>query len=460
MKSIKSLLCCLLCFSLTACDEQHTIKEIDTPTLLANLDNPDIVIIDAREDSLYNGFKEPYAKRGGHIKGAIQFRCNWFERIEASKFEQFATQKGITKQKKLVIYDTDPESLACISAEFAAKGYQVQLFKEFVSYANVDDYPMAFFPNFQYSVSPKWLNQLLKGEKPESYHNQQFMLFEVSWGELGKAKSYTQHITGAYHFDTNWVEDSAPIWNLSDPKIIEQNLLKNGITKDKTIVLYSDNPLAAYRIFWVLKWAGVEDVRVLNGNLSTWMDEGFATETKVNIPQPETRFGAVIPANPQINIALPQQAFQQQQNGLKLISSRTWEEYIGEQSGDDAIHNTGEPLGAIWGFAGSAPSNMADFYDPDDTLRNPKEIVELWKSQQIYATDHLAFYCGTGWRASVPWFITQLLAWENSAVYDGGWNAWQMEPHLPVQKGSIGKIKPDAKNDSGRLLKKSNSCRG
>lgn len=72
------------------------------------------------------------------------------------------------------------------------------------------------------------------------------------------------------------------------------------------------------------------------------------------------------------------------------------------------------------GFSGSAPSNVADFYDPDDTLRNPKEIVALWQGQHIQQDDQLAFYCGTGWRASVPWFMTQLLGWQNTAVYDGG----------------------------------------
>ncbi len=56
---------------------------------------------------------------------------------------------------------------------------------------------------------------------------------------------------------------------------------------DKTIILYSDNQLAAYRVFWVLKWAGVKDVRVLNGNLSTWMDANLPTETTVNTPKPD-----------------------------------------------------------------------------------------------------------------------------------------------------------------------------
>lgn len=93
------------------------------------------------------------------------------------------------------------------------------------------------------------------------------------------------------------------MYNLANPQQIEQNLLQHGITKDKTIVLYSDNPLAAYRVFWALKWAGVENVRVLNGNLATWIDAGFPTETKVNQPLPKTAFGTTIPANPQINIS-------------------------------------------------------------------------------------------------------------------------------------------------------------
>ena len=42
---------------------------------------------------------------------------------------------------------------------------------------------------------------------------------------------------------------------------------------------------------------------------------------------------------------------------------------------------------------------MADYYDPDSTLRNPNEIFALWKTQGIEQGDKLAFYCGTGWRA-------------------------------------------------------------
>ncbi|MEE6031752.1 rhodanese-like domain-containing protein [Avibacterium paragallinarum] len=457
MKMKPILLAVAVSVALSACDDR-TVKVIDTPELLKQLENPDFVIVDTRQDSLYNGFKDKNATRGGHIKGAVQFSCDWIGNIQPEKFESFAAGKGITKEKNLVFYDSNADNLDCVTAEFAAKGYKVHRFNDFISYANAD-YPLESFANFQYSVSPQWVNAALKGEKPETLTNDKVMLFEVSWGSLENAKSYTQHIVGAYHFNTDWVEND-PVWNLSSPEVIEQNLLKNGITKDKTVILYSDNQLAAYRIFWALKWAGVEDVRVLNGNLGTWVDAGLPTETQVNIPQPERQFGTKIPANPHIDIATPQQVIDAQKQGLKLISNRAWDEYTGKISGYDYILGKGEPQGAIWGFAGTDSSNLADYYDPDNTLRNPNEIFALWQTQGIHKGDKLAFYCGTGWRAGVSWFITQLAGWQDTAIYDGGWNAWQMDSKYPVQKGAPNnQSKPDSQNDFGKVMKKGNSCK-
>ena len=443
MKLKLTLLATSLAF-LTACNDK-SVKEIGIDELVKNLDNPEFVVVDGRQDSLYNGFKDGDAQRGGHIKGAVQFRCDWLPQIADDKFETFAKNKGINKEKTVVFYDTNAEQLSCLSKKFADKGYKVREFKAFKEYANSDK-PLEAFPNFQYSVSPEWVNAVIKGEKPETYANNDFMVFHVGWGPVEKAESYKQHIPGAFHFNTDWVEND-PVWNLSEPKVIEQNLLNAGINKDKTIILYSDNQLAAYRIFWALKWAGVEDVRVLNGNFATWTKAGFPAEATVNTPTPVSEFGAVIPVNPQINISMPADAMARQQQGLKLISNRAWDEYTGKISGYDYIPGKGEPQGAIWGFAGSDSSNMADYYDLDGTLRNPNEIFALWKGQNINQGDQLAFYCGTGWRAGVSWFMTQLAGWKDTYVYDGGWNAWQMDSTFPVQKGAPNEmVKPDSKN--------------
>lgn len=69
-------------------------------------------------------------------------------------------------------------------------------------------------------------------EKPETLDNDKVMLFEVSWGDLEHAKAYTQHIVGAYHFNTDWVEND-PVWNLSAPDVIEKIYLPMALPKIK-----------------------------------------------------------------------------------------------------------------------------------------------------------------------------------------------------------------------------------
>lgn len=454
----KSALAFSIALGLFGCDNQQ-VKTLSQQEFLQAQQDPTVVIVDTRGDSLYNGFKSPNAARGGHIPNAVQFTVDWLDAIQPEYFEQFAADKGITKEKTLVLYDDNADNLERMSAEFLAKGYKVKLFKDFIQYTRNANAPLEKFPNYQLLVSASWLKAALDGKSPETDSGNPIMVFHVSWGDVDKASGYKQHVSGAYHFNTDWVEEG-PVWNLSAPKVIEANLLKNGITKDKTIVLYSENQLAAFRVLWALKWAGVEDVRILNGGVNAWINNEYPIDTTVNTPQPETQFGTSIPAHPEWDIETAQEAHQRQHNdGVKLVSIRSWDEYLGKVSGYDYIPSKGEPEGAIWGYAGTDASNVADYYDPDGSLRNPKEIFKLWEAQGLHQGDKLAFYCGTGWRAGIPWFMTQLAGWDNTMIYDGGWNAWQMDKSLPVLKSSPAMNKPDAKNFFGTTPKTGNSCK-
>lgn len=448
-----------LAMLVSACGEVNQAKIISQQELLELQTQPNVLLVDTRGDSHYNGFKSPQATRGGHLPQAIQFTTDWLEAINPDYFEQFAADKGITKDKTLIFYDHNADNLDRISAEFVARGYQVRLFKDFVQYTQDPALPLEAFPHYQLLVSASWLKEALAGLRPETDQGKEIMVFHVSWGDVEQAAGYKQHIPGAYHFNTDWIENG-PLWNLSDPAVIEQNLTQNGISKDKTLVLYSENPLAAFRVFWALRWAGVEDVRILNGGMNAWINNEYPIEFNQNTPTPVNAFGATIPANPQINIASAQEAFQQQQQGLKLVSIRSWDEYLGKTSGYDYIPSKGEPQGAIWGYAGTDASNVADYYDPDGSLRNPYEIFALWQSQGIRQGDKLAFYCGTGWRAGIPWFMTQLAGWENTVIYDGGWNAWQMDHSLPVSQREHQDLpKPNAHNFFGTTPRTGLSCK-
>src|SRR5262245_33237817 len=48
----------------------------------------------------------------------------------------------------------------------------------------------------------------------------------------------------------------------------------------------------------------------------------------------------------------------------------------------------------------------------------------------------VAFYCGTGWRASEAFFYAYLMGWPTIAVYDGGWWAWVQDPANPIAVGA------------------------
>jgi molybdopterin synthase sulfurtransferase len=82
--------------------------------------------------------------------------------------------------------------------------------------------------------------------------------------------------------------------------------------------------------------------------------------------------------------------------------------------------------GARWGRAGGNGdvNSMSAYQDADGTMRDAAEIEALWCEAGIHAGRQVAFYCGTGWCASLPFFYAWVMGWERIAVFDGGWFEW------------------------------------
>ncbi|EPZ53691.1 rhodanese-like domain protein [[Clostridium] sordellii ATCC 9714] len=152
-------------------------------------------------------------------------------------------------------------------------------------------------------VSPQWVQSVIDKNQPDSKN---YIIGEVSWGTYKDSPTYTKgHIPGAIHIDTSSVE-SEPIWNISDPKVVEKNMLDLGITKDKTVILYGNDISAVSRVAYAYLWAGVENVKVLNGGIEAWEKAGYKTETKVEKPTPAKDFGTTVPAHPEYWMSIDQ----------------------------------------------------------------------------------------------------------------------------------------------------------
>ena len=282
-------------------------------------------------------------------------------------------------------------------------------------------------------VSPEWVQSVIDGNQPESKN---YTILEASWGTYKDSPTYKKgHIPGALHVDTSSVE-SEPIWNISDPKVVEKGMLDLGVTKDKTVIIYGNDISAASRVAYAYLWAGVDNVKVLNGGIDAWKKAGYKTETTVEKATPAKDFGTTVPAHPEylMSIETVQDKLKNDKN-FRLVSIRSKEEFDGKTSGYSYIDRAGEPKGAVWGHAGSDPYNMQDYLHKDGTVITANEMEKLWSDSNFNKSNELSFYCGTGWRAAVPWLIAYDAGWEGMTVYDGGWNEWQMNNNLPVQVG-------------------------
>ena len=87
---------------------------------------------------------------------------------------------------------------------------------------------------------------------------------------------------------------------------------------------------------------------------------------------------------------------------------RTWSEHIGKVSGYNYIGPAGRIAGDVWGNCGTDAYHMQHYRNVDNTMRAYPEIAANWAEAGITPDKWVAFYCGTGWRASETWFYAYL----------------------------------------------------
>ena len=325
-------------------------------------------------------------------------------------------------------------------------------------------------PKRQVYVSPEWYKSAAEGQQSGYEH---VFLAEVAYGKTENDKAYNEaHIPGAVHINSDAVEYDD--WNLDgidDQQLYEETEVKpednfnirsakqlgeflknNGITKDTKVVLYgrSASDSSVTRVAFAMLYAGVEDVKVIDGGMTAWNKLGLPTETKVNEATAggtDYTFGTTIPAHPEY-ILSTDDAKEKLQNdaNFRLVSIRSEKEFRGEETGYSYIKYAGEPLGAVWGHN----------TDDGSYIENGK-VVGLNKVKSILAEsdssldNELSFYCGTGWRATIPFLICYQNGIKNISVFDGGWWAWQVNWQKEPENWPIQKVSPKDAKTYGQL---------
>lgn len=309
-------------------------------------------------------------------------------------------------------------------------------------------------------VSAQELHELL--QKKES-GQQPPVVIEVGWG--GPEDYYNKgHIPGAIHVNTDEIEydlfkprattkpkelersttpeedlakglgpnDTLPQnwWNVYPDKYLLPALAYMGVEINSTVVIYAKDPTAAARLAWAMLYAGVREVRLLDGGLTTWEKAGFEV-TKTATPRTHLKsFGTDKALHPEyvVNIPFVRQAITTKMPHFILADIRTKKEYDGESAPYSYIPTKGRIKGARWGKAGKGPWTMDYYLNEDGTFREPNQIEMMWAENGITRDAHVAFYCGTAWRSSLAFYYAYLLGWEQISNFDSSWYEWSMGP--------------------------------
>ena len=421
-------------------------QSISTLALVQLLKNPQTSIIDIRPVEAYNGWQLQGEKRGGHISGARSLPFKWASYID---WIEIVRSKGIRPDQDLIIYGYERSESEKLAERFSKSGYKkIRIYEGFVEQWSADtSLPVDRLERYNMLVYPQWLKTLLDGGTPPEYQGGDFVLCHGHYRNRG---AYEEgHIPGAVDVDTNTLE-SPETWNRRSPKELKETLEKLGITENTTVILYgrfsfpdNDDPfpgssaghLGSIRAAFIMLYAGVKDVRILNGGLKSWEDAGYQITTEESKPVYRGEYKAHIPGRPELVVDVPGAKEIIASNEANLVSVRSWPEYIGEVSGYNYIEKKGRIPGSVFGNCGTDAYHMENYRNLDHTTREFSEIAEIWEEVGVVPEKHNAFYCGTGWRGSEAWLNAYLMGWPRVSVYDGGWFEWSNDPNNPTETG-------------------------
>lgn len=404
-------------------------------------------IVDVRPIASYNGWRLRSEKRGGHIPKAKSIPLDWTRYMD---WIEVLDEKNIHKDEPVVVYGYNESD----AREMAGKLYdlehtKVKIYNDFLEGWSADNnLPLERLERYKQLVYPEWVKTLIDGGKPQEYDNDDFIICHSHYGYI---EDYEKgHIPGAVALNTNWLE-STETWNRRTSEELGNRLESLGIRHDTTVVVYgrfsapvydeerfpgkSAGHLGAMRSAAILLYAGVEDVRILNGGITSWESAGYELSTEDVKPKPADSFGAEIPGRPELMIDTPQAKEYLSADDAELVSVRSWPEFIGERSGYHYIEKKGRIPGAVFGNCGSDAYHMENYRNFDHTMREYQEVAEKWIEEGLTPDKKLAFYCGTGWRGSEAFWNAWLMGWLEVSVYDGGWYEWSSDPKNPIETG-------------------------
>lgn len=218
---------------------------------------------------------------------------------------------------------------------------------------------------------------------------------------------------------------------ISSKEDFEALLSKSGIDNDTTIILYGDNNnwFAAWA-YWLLKYYGHDDVRILDGGRKKWEDEGRELTTETTTVEPANYTIGKI--NHQYRAFRDDVAKTIEGENFGLVDVRSPDEFTGKILAPPGLDELSQRAGHIPG-ASNIPWSKA--VNEDGTFKSKEELKALYEGEGISPDKEIISYCRIGERSAHSWFVlNELLNYPNVRNYDGSWTEWGNLIDAPIER--------------------------
>ncbi|WP_326591021.1 sulfurtransferase [Streptomyces brevispora] len=252
------------------------------------------------------------------------------------------------------------------------------------------------------------------------------VLLDVRWqlgGPHGRPDYEAGHIPGAVFVDLD-AELAGPAGSggrhpLPDPAEFGAVMRRAGVDRDSAVIVYDGGQgWAASRAWWLLRWTGHRDVRVLDGGLAAWTGE-LSKETPVPAE------GDFVPEPGALPLLDADGAAALARSGL-LFDARAAERYRGDV----------EPIDRVGGhIPGAVSAPTAENVGPDGRFLAADALAARFAGLGAERdTVDVGVYCGSGVSGAHEVLALEIAGYR-AALYAGSWSQWSGDESRPVATG-------------------------
>ena len=240
------------------------------------------------------------------------------------------------------------------------------------------------------------------------------------------------------------IKNASLIWwkrDINDPvrrdiiskKQFEDLMSKNGIKSDTEVILYGDfnNWFAAF-VFWVFKYYGHENLKIMNGGRKKWELEN--REYTTDEPQLQATEYKSAPPDEGLRAYLFDVWRSLDRIDSVMVDVRSPKEFTGEITAPPEYPMEHAQRGGHIPGANNIPWATA-VNDADGTFKSVEELNQIYQPKGVTSDKDVICYCRIGERSSHTWFVLKyLLGYSKVRNYDGSWTEWGNMIGNPVEK--------------------------